>query len=114
MEWEIIKENSKDYWLELKGWDGGEKYPFGELDKRTKIYSVHIACKWDGCIDYRTYSNGYSYDHECDDDCPCCQDYIHICDIDEFIKDLQQLKKVAIQYYKGKSGEEYWKEEQNV
>ena len=106
MKWKTIKEKTTEFWLELKG-DDGSRNIYGK--KETPIYPYHAICKFDGCVDLRTYANGYSYDHECKDGCQCCEDYIHICDLDQFIKDLQDLSKKAKEFYKGKTGEDYWK-----
>lgn len=100
MIWEIIKDKTEDHWLELKGSSGGKKEVAG---KWVPIWDVHVVCKWDGCVDYETYANGYEYNHECDEDCErgvgCCRDYIHFCDIDDFIKGLIDMKKIAIDFF---------------
>lgn len=108
MKFRIISQNTKDHWLELEGTSGGYAYKGKE---RVPIWDIHVVCKWDGCIDYRSYSNGYDWKHECSEDCPCCEDYIHICDIDAFADGLRKIKKIAIEFYKGKQGEEYWPDE---
>ena len=103
----IISKNTKDHWLEIEGWEEG----CGILKKDgtlEPIMDTHIVCKWDGCTDYRTYANGYSWDHKCDDNCQCCEYYIHICDIDDFIDELKKTKEIAVNFFKGKQGEEYW------
>lgn len=102
-----ISKNTKDYWLELEGHEeGAGVINSGKLEP---IWNIHVVCKWDGCVDYRSYSNGYGWDHECDDDCQCCEDYIHICDMDDFIDQMKQIKMQAVGYFKGKNGEEYWR-----
>lgn len=109
----IISKNTQNHWLELEGWDEG----CGVIEKNgsiTPIYNVHVVCKWDGCVDYRSYSNGYGWDHKCDEDCEsgrgCCQDYIHICDLSDFIEELKEVRRQAKDFFKNKTGEEYWKD----
>lgn len=106
MKFRIIKENTQDYWLELEGTSGGFII---DGKKRMPIWDIHVVCKWDGCIDYYSYANGYDWGHKCEEDCQCCEDYIHICSIDDFIEKLTKIKQIAVKFYKGKSGEEYWK-----
>lgn len=67
---------------------------------------AHI--KWDGCIDYRQYSNGFSpNDPESIEKAENC-DYIHICDIDQMILKLQEIKKVAEQHFSKNDFQTYW------
>src|SRR3990167_10257161 len=101
--WEIIKEKSKDHWLEVKGDDGSRVFENSRDRTGKPIYPSSAVCKWDGCVDYRSYANGKGYGHECNDKCDCYEDYIHICDIDSFIEELQELKKVAVKYFKNKT-----------
>ncbi|ALS22200.1 hypothetical protein [Paenibacillus naphthalenovorans] len=64
--------------------------------------------KWDGCIDFRQYSNGYSPDSEHSKEKADNCDYIHICDIDKMIEKLQAIKKVAEEYFSKEDFEAYW------
>lgn len=55
----------------------------------------HVYAKWDGCCDIRRYYNGYTYE---DDDVPDGEvDYIHICDLREFINFLTEIADRAEQ-----------------
>jgi hypothetical protein len=68
-----------------------------------KVYGTdEVTLKWDGCIDYRIGSNGVK---PSEDETGDNTDYIHICDIDEFIVKLQALKELGIKHFNN----EYWK-----
>jgi hypothetical protein len=95
--WKILK--AEDYWLEMVGNKNGcVIYENGSKIGRP-MWTIHVVAKWDGCVDYRQYSNGYEYDHKCGDDCQCCEDYIHICDVDNFIDVLKSIKEQAVKNY---------------
>lgn len=82
--WEIDKEKTKDHWLELKDPEGW--------------WSAIV--KWDGCIHLNRYYNepwgGTSATEK-----EINTDYIHICDLDGFIKIMEELRDKA----KGHFGE---------
>lgn len=62
------------------------------VDKKTEC--DEITLKWDGCVDYRVEwatNAGES-------------DYIHICDIDEMIAKLQEIKRLGAEHFNN----EYW------
>lgn len=101
--WEVIKDKTKDYWLEIKG-DDGSRVVIGDDEKNWEpIYPYHAVAKWDGCVMYSDYANGYGYDHKHDESCAngngCCEQTIHICDIDDFIEMLQKLKEKAKEHF---------------
>lgn len=49
----------------------------------------HVYAKWDGCCDIHRYHNGYIYS---DKDAPIDDiDYIHICNLREFINFLTEI-----------------------
>lgn len=55
---------------------------------------ISLSFKWDGCINLFKYYNGYTPD----DNSPEAQenvDYIHICDLKEFIEQLQEVVVIA-------------------
>lgn len=55
----------------------------------------HVYVRWDGCCDIRRYYNGYVYG---DKNVPEDEiDYIHICDLREFIKFLTDIADKAEQ-----------------
>jgi hypothetical protein len=77
-----------------KVWEGSNNINLINEDK-----TIRFNLKWDGCIDlWRSY-NGYTVDDINED-----KDYIHICDIDEFIEQLQQIKEFGINHFKN----DYW------
>jgi hypothetical protein len=108
MKWEIIKDKSKDYCLELRGTEGGMVY-HGKEEK--PIWNYYAIAKWDGCITFYTYSNGYGYDHECEKDCQCCEENMHICDLSDMVKTLLDLKKVATEWYQNHGHAQDWPED---
>lgn len=76
--WVIDREKTHDHWLEVNDGEGW--------------YSAVV--KWDGCIHLNRYYNfpwGKDPIHPEADN----EDYIHICDLDEFIARLQALKVMA-------------------
>jgi hypothetical protein len=50
----------------------------------------HVYAKWDGCCDINRYYNGDTYKTEYSD-CNEEPDYIHICDLREFIEFLTEI-----------------------
>lgn len=103
--WEIIKNKTQDHWLELKGDDGSRVWEQGQDWKKDgkPIYPYHAVAKWDGCVFFSDYANGYGYDHEHDERCEvgngCCEQTIHICDIDDMIAMLQGIKDKAKEHF---------------
>ncbi len=86
-EWEVVKEKTEDHWLEVRG-----KIPGAETWRSAVV-------KWDGCIHFHSYANvplELSPDRK---DPACCDDYLHICDIDEMIADLQKIKAMAFEHF---------------
>ena len=54
-----------------------------------------VSAKWDGCCDIRRYYSGYTYE---DKHIPEGEvDYIHICDLREFINFLTEIADRAEQ-----------------
>lgn len=68
-------------------------------DEESGYYEVTL--KWDGCIDFRRGCNGFK---PSEDQTGENTDYIHICDIDEMIETLQELKKVGSNHFNN----EFW------
>lgn len=57
---------------------------------------VHAGIKFDGCVHLRkAYNSPFPKNGDREED----QDYIHICDIDEMIKELTLLKEMAIKHF---------------
>lgn len=68
-----------------------------DFDYKTDLGVWETAgVRWDGCINLVRYFNNAADDESRKvDDC----DVMHICDIDETIQLLQELKAAAIEYY---------------
>jgi hypothetical protein len=74
-------------------WESGNIIVFNDDE------TIEATLKWDGCVDYRKSWNGYKVD-----DAPEGEtNYIHICDLNEFIEQLQELKRMALEHFKDKS-----------
>jgi uridine kinase len=67
-----------------------------------------VSIKWDGCVHLHKYWNGYTVDDPHSEEKANNSDYIHICDIDEMIEKLQELKEVAKVKFSKQNYEEYW------
>ena len=52
--------------------------------------------KWDGCVELKVHYNGNSTDNE---DNPDDVDSIHICNLQNFIKELQELEVDCKSYF---------------
>lgn len=111
-EWKTLPEESNEALAWFAGHDGSaESMPDGSM---RKMFTRKARAKWDGCVDYWAYHNGCEHDHACTGDkCECASDYLHICDIDAFIEELQVLKRAAVAYFRehqdGYGYEYYWK-----
>jgi hypothetical protein len=92
------------------------KYPFGNatdayIDLAYDVneegdYWMHASPKWDGCIHLYQASNvpfseefGTPISNKQRDEVSC-DDYIHICDLDDYIKKLLKLRKFCKNYFK--------------
>lgn len=106
-----VRPGSSTAYLHLEGCDGSEVLePDGSW---RPLYSYHASVKFDGCVEYNEYANGYEWGHQCSgEDCECCLEVLHICDIDAMIARLQALKDAAREHFGGTdgsgSGEEAW------
>ena len=78
--WEILNDKKNKYLIELKDPEGWRS----------------AAVKWDGCIHYYRYFNNPLDDENRDDE---DTDYIHICDIDDEIERLTQLRDIAKEHF---------------
>ncbi len=54
------------------------------------IADCEVFCKWDGCMDYSEFSNGDDSGSEEN------TQTIHICDQDDLVKKLTELRKIRI------------------
>jgi hypothetical protein len=75
----------------------------GCLTLRNKDNTIDVLVKFDGCINFTRYENGYNAESP---EGLGDEDYIHICDVDEMIKLLEEIKQKASNYFNN----EYWKE----
>lgn len=99
--WEIKQINREDF--------SGKNNPVSIRLINEEYNDTEAYIKWDGCIEFRKYWNGYipddEYSKEKEENC----DYIHICDIDEMILKLQELKRIAKEYFSEDNYNSYWK-----
>ena len=56
--------------------------------------AIQLDFKWDGCINMWKYYNGYTPDDD-SEEARENMDYIHICDLQEFINQLQEVLVIA-------------------
>ena len=75
-EWVIKKK--LEHWMDL------ERVEAGSVWREASV-------KWDGCIHYTRHYNTPGGDGE--------SDYLHICDLDGFIKSLEELKEIATAHF---------------
>lgn len=71
---------------------------------RNEDNNLLARIKWDGCVNLYKYTNGdtpdnYSYDNV---------DYFHICEVKEFIKELQSIVDIAENTFNHDDFENYW------
>ena len=70
------------------------KYSNTHLEYRTAENDLSIDIKWDGCVNIRTTANGYTVDESHHEN--SCAGDIHICNLPEFISQLQQVLDAAL------------------
>lgn len=58
-----------------------------------------VRAKWDGCCDIKKYSDEVTKDNI---------DYIHICELQEFINNLQEVVNLAKENFSEDDYERYW------
>ena len=81
--WVIDKTKTKDFWLELKDPEGWYK----------------ASVKWDGCIHFIQYGNvSLPEDPERKSE-DCCDDYLHICNLDGLIERLCALREHSKEFF---------------
>lgn len=90
----------EEHWIDLIWVDDGDLTSWWE----------ECSVKWDGCIHYNQAGN-IPFEKELDsnsnkrEEKGACDGYFHICEIDDLINKLLELKKVAQVHFKDK---EYW------
>lgn len=83
--WEISKIN--------RGCDDKTVVSIEIVDKEHRDTSAYF--KWNGCVNYTKYNNGFTVDDEPSAERSKNSQYIHICELDEMIERLQEIKKIA-------------------
>lgn len=78
------------------------------IEIRNDSNNLRIHAKWDGCCDINIYSNGTTPDDKITAENIDDVDYIHICEMQEFIDELQQLIDLAKENFDEKDFENYW------
>jgi len=74
--------------------DNGELIVSVELrDKEYNTFELNF--KWDGCVNLWKRYNGYTNDSEFSKDVEENTDYMHICDLEEFVSQLQEVLVIA-------------------
>jgi hypothetical protein len=96
--WEVVKTNKTS---------DGTTVSINVVDKEYRNASVWF--KWDGCVDYHKFENGFTVDDKPSKEKSETSQYIHICELDEMIERLQEIKKIAEQYFNKKDFETYYK-----
>lgn len=87
---------NEDHWLDAILIDNvGTQY------EDQSEYWCKAAIKWDGCIHFETSGNiPFSTKERMKRSKGACDDYIHICDLDQHIRDLIALRKLAKKHFK--------------
>jgi len=57
---------------------------------------ILLTRRFDGCTHIETWANGETFDTPS----PKYRDYLHVCDLDEFIAQLQELKRLSDEHFK--------------
>jgi len=66
------------------------------VELRDKNYNtLELNFKWDGCVNLWKRYNGYTNDDEFSTEVEENIDYIHICDLEEYINQLQEVLVIA-------------------
>lgn len=74
--WKIHPHAEFPNWLELRS-TGHDEWKFNP--------------RWDGCVHIERFSNGDTPDKHSEEN----RDYLHVCDIDDFIARLVEAKEIA-------------------
>lgn len=64
--------------------------------------NLEVTMKWDGCINISKYYNGDTPENHSGN-----VDYMHICEVKDFIKELQDVVRIAEEMF-GDNFEDYW------
>lgn len=86
---------------EIKKLDNGT--PFG-IEVRNEYNNLKIDMKWDGCVNIRKYYNGDTPEENTSENVS----YMHICELKEFISELQEALDIAKEVFGDETFEEYY------
>ena len=84
MKWKVNEKKTQPHWLVLDSIDDFD-WP-----------KYNVVAKWDGCVDFREFRG----------DMGGGEQYIHICELDDFIERLIQLRDEAKKHFGAKWPEE--------
>ena len=90
MKIEIDRKKTQDHWLEVVVKEGDDVWAEAHL-------------KWDGCVQYTRYFNE---PRDTEGRRPGDADSIHICSMRDFIEQLEQMERMAVEHF----GIGEWKE----
>lgn len=65
------------------------------IDFANEYGDFFVNAKWDGCCHIYRYYNGATYHDRDSNDPDIMSDYIHICDLREFIEFLTEIADIA-------------------
>ncbi len=94
--------------LELEGCeDGATVQENGGPERPLYYYRTYI--KWDGCLEITQCFNGFDASHTCSEEVcgdgrQCCRQDFHICNIDQMIAALQDIKTRATEHFSSAFG----------
>lgn len=94
------------YWDIKKQTEYNDKTISIELVNKNNDMSIGI--KWDGCGNLTKFYNGYSPNDEYTEEVGENSDYIHICEMKEFIEHLQEIVKIAEDNFTREDYEQGW------
>lgn len=89
------------YVKEIKRLDDGRPFV---IEARSEYEDLQVHMKWDGCINLYKYSNGDTPEAHTEDN----TSYIHICEVKEFIKELQDIVDIAEKNFHEDDFKNYW------
>lgn len=95
-----------------KHWDIKKKTEYDgkniSLELVNKDSNMKIGIKWDGCSNLTKFYNGYNPEDNPTREVEENSDYIHICEMKEFIEQLQEIIKVAEDNFTKEDFENGW------
>lgn len=83
--WHFVKGTKEDHWIDLYWFEAGSPW-------------AKAAVKWDGCVHFNSVANTPYVPGTPATELQC-EGYIHICDIGDFIKQLEALRDKAKEHF---------------